>query len=213
VGMKTFGGSRRLYCGGLLTALLLCFVPAAAAQDNATTQPSTTAVTIEPGVTPAPRAFSGFSPKPWQVAIGYQYNRIWINGTFQPFSTNGVNLSVVRYFRRGLGVEGQVGSGFGTAALGDSMWSLFAGAGPRFAYRGLGHWEPWAHGLVGAEHYHFSQPFPFGSTSVAWMAGGGIDYRLDNGLSLRAEGDYVGTGFGGVLQRNAQIAGAVVWNF
>lgn len=73
-----------------------------------------TAAAQGPGARSAP-ASPGTSrngdPSAWQLAIGYQYNRINLTGS--TFHTNGYNVSVARYFGRWFGLEGQVGFGFG----------------------------------------------------------------------------------------------------
>ena len=97
---------------------------------------------------------------------------------------------------------------------GVSASSFFLGAGPHISFRGRGHFEPWVHGLVGVQHFDFGGVnFPGKTTSVAWIAGGGVEYRFNSGFGLRAEVDYLGSHYGGALQRNFQIVAGVVWNF
>src|SRR5690242_4779827 len=57
------------------------------------------------------RSGSTYELSQWQLSGGYQYERINLLGT--PFNTNGLNVSAVRYFRRWLGAEGQLGFAFG----------------------------------------------------------------------------------------------------
>jgi hypothetical protein len=196
----------------LFVALLLCAAAGAAAQDRADTL-SPQAV----GVFGSQRTaqISGFVTTPWQLSIGYQYNRIAVPTAIAPFNTNGMRASLTRYFGTLLGVEAEVGSGAGRAAPGVLAYSIFAGAGPRLVYRTRKRrWEPWVHGLMGVEHFNFGNiPFPGATTSVAWVMGGGVDYRLDSGLGLRVQGDYLGSLLAGVYQRNTQVVGGFVWNF
>jgi opacity protein-like surface antigen len=193
----------------LFLAMLLCATVSATGQDL------TVGVSLQtPTASGSPRAAAGFAPKAWQLTVGYQYNRIDIRGAFKPFDTNGLSASVTRYFGSLPGIEAEVGSGFGTAASGVSAKSVFVGAGPHLAYRRHSRFEPWVHGLVGAEHFNFGGvPFPGKTTSAAWTAGGGMDYRFDSGFALRLQADYLGSHFGGAYQRNLQVAGAIVWNF
>ena len=121
---------------------------------------------------------------PWQLAIGYQYNRDNLLGS--PFDTHGANFALARYFGRWFGVEAQLGVGF----LGNtgqtstppnlSAKSVFVGAGPRLAYRTRSRLEPWAHLVVGLEHYRFSQTAGLlgSNNALAGAAGGGIDFYL-----------------------------------
>src|ERR1700694_1016869 len=83
---------------------------------------------------------------PWQVSIGYQFNRDNLLGS--PFNTNGVNIGVARYFRSWFAVEAQLGAGFshdtGASTNPPNLVakSLFVGAGPRVVYRNHSRFEP-----------------------------------------------------------------------
>src|ERR1035437_6546656 len=86
-----------------------------------------------------PHTFSVPDLTNWQFSLGYQYNRINLIGS--AFDTNGLNASVARFFGRWLGVERQLGIGFGntgstTTPANLNAQSLFVGGGPRVAYRG-----------------------------------------------------------------------------
>jgi opacity protein-like surface antigen len=193
----------------LFLAMLSCAMLSATGQDR-TVGASPQAPTA-PG---SPPAAAGFEPTAWELTVGYQYNRIDIRGAFEPFDTNGLSSSVTRYFGSVLGIEAEAGGGFGTAAPGVSANSVFVGVGPHLAYRRHRHFEPWVHGLVGPEHVNFGgASFSGKTTSAAWTAGGGMDYRFDSGFALRLQADYLGTHFGGTYQRNLQVVRAVVWNF
>jgi len=156
---------------------------------------------------------------PWQIAIGYQYNRDNLLGS--PFSTHGVNFSVARNFGRWFGVEAQVGVGFlgntgqTTTPPNLDAKSLFVGAGPRLAYRNRSRYEPWVHLVVGMEHYRFSQTAGFlgSNNAIAGAAGGGVDVYLKPHLALRAEADAVGSRFFSTNQRSFQIVGGLVLGF
>jgi hypothetical protein len=154
----------------------------------------------------------------WQVAVGYQYNRINLLGT--PFNTNGYNTSVVRFLRRWVGLEGQVGLGFGntgSATVPPSLTarSVFAGGGPRLALRGGSRIEPWVHAVVGIDHFRFTQTSGLlgSNTALGWVGGGGIDFRLTPHTAFRAEGDWLGTRFFSLNQRHFQIVSGLVLNF
>jgi hypothetical protein len=163
-----------------------------------------------------PRAEDG--PSDWQLSVAYQYNRVNLLGT--PFNTNGLNVSFVRFFNSWLGVEAQVGLGFGntgatTAPPNLTAKSLIAGGGPRLAWRGHGRIEPWVHGNVGIEHFRFSQTAGVlgANHALAGVAGGGIDFRLTSRTSFRAEADWVGSRFFSTNQRSFQVVSGVVINF
>jgi hypothetical protein len=156
---------------------------------------------------------------PWQIAIGYQYNRDNLLGS--PFNTHGVNVSLARYFGRWVGVEAQVGLGFlgntgqTTTPPSLSAKSVFVGAGPRLAIRNRSRFEPWGHLVVGIEHFRFSQTAGLlgSNNALAGAAGGGVDVYLKSHLALRVEADALGTRFFATNQRSFQIVGGFVLGF
>ena len=155
----------------------------------------------------------------WNVAVGYQYNRESLLGS--SFNTNGLNISAAHFFDRWFAIEAQLGSGLsGNTGQSSSLpnltvKSLFAGAGPRVAYRTHSRYEPWAHLLVGLDHYRFTQSGgSLGSnSSVAGMGGGGMDVYLNPHLALRGGADVVVSEFFSTNQRSLQIVGGVVLGF
>jgi hypothetical protein len=188
----------------------------AAAQDQPApqNQPPVTSVGAPIAVPYNPPVHAGLSASEWQIAEGYQYNRIAFPGIFTPFDTNGFNSSVTRFFGRQLGVEGDLGAGFAPATPSASAASLFLGGGLHLSFRGRSRFEPWAHGVVGVQHFEFSGvTFPASPTSLAWIAGGGLDYRFGSAFALRFQVDYLGSHFANIFQRNLQIGAGVVWNF
>ncbi len=193
----------------LLVACLLC-AAGARSQDQA----AAFSIPSQTG-SGSPAAAAGYAASRWQLAVGYQYNRINLRGLLAPFNTNGVNVSVTRFFSPLLGIDAEMGGAAGSAGPRITVGSIFAGAGPRFAYRRRNtRLEPWVHALFGFEQFNFGGMVQTGSTaSFAWTVGGGLDYRLDSGLALRAQGDYLGTNLGGTYQRHLQIVAAIVKNF
>ncbi len=157
--------------------------------------------------------------QPWQIAVGYQYNRDNLLGA--PFNTYGANFSVARYFRRWIGVEAQAGGGFygntgqTTTPPRLSAKSLFVGVGPRLSYPNRSRYEPWVHVLVGWEHYRFSQTAGLlGSNSgLAVPLGGGLDVYLSRHVAIRGEADALESRLFSVNQRSFQAIGGLVYNF
>ncbi len=154
----------------------------------------------------------------WQVALGYQYNQINLLGS--PFTTNGLNISAVRYFGRWFGVEGQVGFGFGNTGSTSTppnlnAQSLFFAGGPRLAYRNRGRIEPWIHGVFGEQHFRFNQTAGVlgSNTALAGAAGGGVDYLLGPHTAVRVEADFIGSRFFSTNQRHFQVVSGLVFNF
>jgi hypothetical protein len=156
---------------------------------------------------------------PWQLAVGYQYNRDNLLGS--PFNTHGVNFSLTRFFGRWLGVEAQAGVGFlgntGQTSVPPNLdvKSVFAGAGPKLALRNHSRFEPWVHVLVGIEHYRFSQTAGVlgSNNALAGPAGGGVDVYLTPHIAFRGEADALGSRFFSTNQRSFQIVGGLVYNF
>lgn len=193
----------------LFIGVFFCAALGAMAQDG-----TTGGAIARPAMPGARPAAAGFAPSRWQFAGGFQFNRFDIRGLLQPFTTGGLNVSAIRYFSPLLGVEAEVGAGFGSAAPGISASSIFAGAGPHFVYRRRSRFEPWAHVLIGTEHLHFGgPPPPVKTTFIGWIAGGGLDYRFDSGFALRLQVDYLGSHLGGAYQRNLQAVVGIVRNF
>jgi hypothetical protein len=154
----------------------------------------------------------------WQLAIGYQYNRINLTGT--PFNTNGLNTTIVGFLNRWFALEAQVGSGFGNTGTATSpanltAKSLYVGGGARLVYRNRSRFEPWVHGTVGMEHFRFTQNGGLlgNNTSLAESAGGGTDFYLNPRTALRVEADWIGTRFFSVNQRHFQVTTGIVFNF
>jgi len=156
---------------------------------------------------------------PWQLAIGYQYNRDNLTGA--PFNTDGVNISFARYFRRWIGAEVQLGTGFlgNTGATTNppslSAKSLFVGVGPRFAYHNRSRYVPWAHVVVGLERYRFGQTAGvLGSNSgLAGPIGGGVDIYLKPHITFRGEADAMYSRFFSTNQRSFQAVSGLVFDF
>jgi hypothetical protein len=193
----------------ILVAVVLCLSVSASAQGPA-------GAGAGKGSSRHPR--SRYELSEWQLSVGYQFNRINLLGS--PFNTNGLNVSAVRYFGRWFGAEAQLGAGFGntgttTTPPNLTAKSLFVGGGPRLAGRGHGRIEPWAHGIVGMEHFRFSQTAGLlgSNTALAGEGGGGVDFRLNPSTSFRVEGDWLGSRFFSADQRHFQAVTSLVFNF
>ena len=131
-------------------------------------------------------------------------------------------MTATRYFGRWFGVDGQLGIGFhgntgtSTAPANLGVNSLFAGGGPRLAYRNSSHIEPWVHLVVGLQHYRFTQTASgvLGDNSaLGGAAGGGVDFRLARHLAIRLEADVLGSRFFSTNQRHFQAVTGLVFNF
>ncbi len=214
----------------VLCLVMLTPVLAAKAQDlkdnDSGSQNVVTYAAPQPAATPAaaaatPQIFaaSGAGPGTWEFSLGYQFNELHLNPN-EGFHTSGYNVSFTRFFGNWFGIEGQTGFGYGKTGTGTvpnnmEVRTLFAGGGPHISFRGNSRVEPWAHGIVGWEHYRFNAnggPL-YKNSSVGWLVGGGIDYHLSGRLALRGEGDYLGTQFFSSSHRNLEIVGGFVMTF
>jgi hypothetical protein len=113
---------------------------------------------------------------------------------------------------QGFGVEAAAGGGYGIAQQNAKAGTLFVGAGAHLIYMNRTRFEPWAHGLIGGATLNLGAPIPAKTGTIAWIAGGGVDYRISPRLAVRIQADYLGTHFWGAFQRNLQIVGGFVWN-
>ena len=137
------------------------------------------------------------------IGFGYQYQGFHDFG--RTFHDNGYNVDFgIHLFdwltgatgRLTVGAEGTSVFGFGhtggTPNL-DSK-SLFIGGGLHAAIQSHSRLEPWIHIIPGWQRYRFTQTNVLGANSVfGFMAGGGLDIRVQKGLYWRLEGDYFGT--------------------
>lgn len=90
-------------------------------------------------------------------------------------------------------------------------------AGPRVSVN-VGRFRPFAQALIGAAHLHqnlqqYAAAYSYGETSVGDAVGGGVDYRLQRFVGLRAQGDLVQTRFRGSRQNDFRFAIGVVLKF
>jgi hypothetical protein len=155
----------------------------------------------------------------WQLAVGYQYNRINLLGT--PFNTDGLNVTVTRFFGRWFGLDAQLGTGFfgntGTTSNPPNLGvhSLFIGGGPRLAFRGRSRIEPWVHAVIGLQDFRFTQTAGLlgSNQALGGAGGGGADFAFTPHLALRVEADVLETRFFSTYQRHFQVVGGFVVNF
>ena len=162
---------------------------------------------------------------PWQISPAYNFTR-YQTSSFG-ISMNGFGTEVTRYLNDKVGIEGEVGTAFGTMPANRTLpFSAFANAptaldlvwyvgGPRIAYRGASGYSVWVRGLFGGAHAKTAQT---GSpvrhfNSLGIVAGVGIDYKLSPQMYIRAEGNYLGTHFVNEWQRGLQGKIGVVFSF
>ncbi len=195
----------------ILCAALFCLSLTASAQD-ATAAFDAASPASEPA---APASLIPADREPWQLGLGFQYMQYNVLNT--KFHDFGYKADVTRYFNNWLGVEGTAIMGFGHVQSNPSIdaKSLFLGGGAHVSLYNSNHFEPWVHILGGWQHFRFTQSPTLGSNShAAFMAGGGLDYKIRNGrLYWRIQGDYLVANFGPSIAPNYSVGTGFVLNF
>lgn len=198
----------------LFTALF-CLSISAAAQDSAA-ESSATVDTASPAGEPAqPAAGPSLSPsdrEAWQIGAGFQYLHFKVLG--QTFSDYGYNANFTRFFADRFAVEGTIVAGFGHTSTSLTAKSFFVGAGPHISFITAKRVEPWVHVIGGWERFRFTQGATLGNNNgVAFLAGGGLDYKFGGRAYWRFQGDYVGSHFGSVINSNYTFGTGILFNF
>jgi opacity protein-like surface antigen len=150
----------------------------------------------------------------WQLGFGYNYFRL--RTTAIAANMNGFQTSLARMMDDRFGIEASVGAGFGPLVpvpgnVNMNVKLLTYMGGARYAWP-KEKWELWAHGLAGGAHLRPNSNSG-GNSSFAYAAGGGADYHLKTGISIRMQGNLVGTRFFGQNQYNIQIAAGILFHF
>jgi len=194
----------------VLCGAFLCLSLTATAQDFPTAY-NVAAPTAEPA---SPVSLMPQDREPWQLGIGFQFHHFGVLG--QSFNTVGFNTDITRYLNNWFGIEGTAVFGYGKngPSPGLEVKSLFAGGGPHFIINSKSKFEPWAHVLVGLQHFRFTQGPVLGSNSaVGFMAGGGVDYRFAGRASWRVQADFIGTRFGKPIEKSYSVGTGLIFNF
>jgi hypothetical protein len=195
----------------ILCAALFCLSLTASAQDS-TAAFDATSPASEPA---APASLIPADRDPWQLGVGFQYAQYNVLGL--KFHDLGYQADVTRYFNNWFGVEGTAIAGFGNAGSNPNIdaKSVFLGGGPHISVYNTNHFEPWVHVIVGWERFRFTQSSTIGGNShAAFMAGGGLDYKIVSGrIYWRIQGDYIGTNPGPTYKTNYSFGTGLVLNF
>jgi len=139
-----------------------------------------------------------------ELFAGYSYLRVNPTG-LEGVNTNGWEASLAYNFNRHFGLKGEFG---GDYCCDDQHIHTFMG-GPQVSWRGKKA-NVFVHGLVGGAHVKGS----ITDTSVAWAAGGGLDWNINEHFAWRiAQADYVGTHSLDNIQHNFRISTGLVFRF
>jgi hypothetical protein len=185
------------------------------ARSMALAAPAASGASAEPGAgapaAPEPKfVFGARDDYRWQLGLGVEFIRFQSSRIYA--SLVGLNTTLTYFTNDWFAVEGNVVTGFAPQIYDREHVKYFGGGGGIRIGSRQARWEPWGHALVGGGHL---QPQTAGASRTALMvqAGGGVDYRLNERLSLRAESDYVFTSFFSQHQNNFQAVAGVVIHF
>jgi hypothetical protein len=125
-------------------------------------------------------------------------------------SLHGVDVALARNVNRWLAIVGDAG---GYHVEGFRLGTVQAGA--RFTARAGRRVSVFSQAMLGVAHVNAgARGFPAYHESVAWTAGGGLDWRVSERVSLRvAQVEYVQTRLGGQVQQNFRAGAGIVFHF
>ena len=174
--------------------------------------PAASAAAAEPAAaTPRPKfVFGDRDDYRWQLGVGVEFFRF--QSSRIDASLVGLNTTLTYFTNGWFAVEGNLVTGFAPEIYDREHVKYFGGGGGIRIGSRRERWEPWGHALVGGGHL---QPQTEDSSRNAFMvqAGGGVDFRVNDRLSLRAEGDYVFNNFFSEHQNDFQGVAGVVFHF
>lgn len=142
---------------------------------------------------------------------------------------NGWNAAVNFKARPWIGVAADFSGFYPSLAGGFSAKALTLAFGPQVSWR-IGRVTPFGHFLIGDIHVGYTHPASVGAVgaspftsdnSLAYVAGGGVDFGLTRRLALRGEVDWLHSGFktndnqrsGEVFPNVARISTGIVFRF
>jgi opacity protein-like surface antigen len=176
-------------------------------------EPAASAAAAEPAAAATPRpkfVFGARDDYRWQLGVGVEFFRFKSSLIYA--SLVGLNTTVTYFTNDWFAVEGSLVTGFAPEIYDREHVKYFGGGGGIRIGSRRARWEPWGHAQFGGGHL---QPQTAGNSrnALAITTGGGVDYRVNSRLSLRAEGDYVYTRFFSQSQNDFQAFAGVVFHF
>jgi hypothetical protein len=197
------------------TAQVSLYAPSEEARSFALATPAIPAASAAAaaGAPAAPRpkfVFGARDDYRWQLGVGVEFFRF--QSSRIDASLVGLNTTVTYFTNDWFAVEGNLVTGFAPEIYDREHVKYFGGGGGIRIGTRRARWEPWGHALAGGGHL---QPQTVASSRTALMvqAGGGVDFRVNSQLSLRAEGDYVFNTFFSEHQNDFQAIAGVVFHF
>ncbi|HKV48944.1 MAG TPA: hypothetical protein VJN69_12700 [Candidatus Acidoferrales bacterium] len=165
-----------------------------------------------PAPAPAPQEIEGVFPSYfWQASVGFTYTRFYeVPGTV--VSTSGFNGSMAYYVKPWVAAEGVIDAGVGKQ-LGQSVQSVFTGAGLRLSASQSDALTFWIHGDAGEAHFSPKTSFG-GENAFGYQAGAGVDVSpRHHKLAYRLGVDMLGTSFFGTYQVSPKVSAGIVYKF
>jgi hypothetical protein len=159
-----------------------------------------------------PQAVQGvFEKYNYDVYVGYTFFRFYeVPGVDS--NMNGVNGSLVYWYRDRLGADAEVVATYGHQP-GINSWQVFYGVGPRVRWvlpKGI---DLWAHVLVGGDYMTPQTPYG-GQAALAGLVGAGVDLNGHHRhMAIRIALDGVGTHYYGTFQASPKASVGIVYKF
>jgi hypothetical protein len=213
-----FGNSVTLAAPAFMTAAPSPATPASAspASPNSPTftaaSPSFSFLTPLPPPQPPPQGVQGvFEKYSYDVYVGYTFFRFYEVPGIRS-NMNGVNGSVVYWYRDWLGADGEIFAVYGSQP-GQNSWLVFFGGGPRIRYAGPKGMDLWAHAMIGG--MYITPQTPYGSQGAfAGLVGAGVDLNGHHRhMALRVAVDAIGSNYFGTYQVSPKVSAGVVYKF
>ena len=190
------------------------FAPSEEVRSFALATPAAPAASAEPAAgaaAPRPRfVFGDRDDYRWQLGVGVEFFRFQSSRIYA--SLVGLNTTVTYFTNDWFAVEGNLVTGFAPEIYDREHVKYFGGGGGVRIGSRRARWEPWGHALFGGGHLQ-PQTADASRTALMVQAGGGVDFRLNERLSLRAEGDYVFNTFFSQHQNDFQAVAGLVFHF
>lgn len=149
-------------------------------------------------------AFSQDVPR-FEVFGGYSYMRVNPTG-LDGVNTSGWETSLNYNFSQHWGLKGDFSGHY--CCNGEHLHTFLAG--PQYSWRN-DKYTVFAHGLIGGAHADAAAAT---DTSVAWVAGGGVDWKFSERWSWRiVQADYLGTHFLDNTQHDFRASTGLLFRF
>lgn len=139
---------------------------------------------------------------------GYSYIRANPGGGFVGTNASGWNASVAWNWNKWLGLKADVSGHYCCSGNGEKKHDFLFG--PQLSLRRQKA-TYFVHALAGASHGNAPG---FSDTVLGWAAGGGVDIRWTDRISVRvAQVDYLGTNYASTMQHHFRYSGGIVFRF